>query len=886
LRRIKPLSVIMRQKIQVWPHAPDNGSFPVMISPDHAAMFWKTPVSEWVRSLSSTDIGLASDAASKRLREIGPNAVSARARWAFLKKLWRRATEPVVIILVAAALVSLAIGDRVGFWMILVILLLSISLDFLQEHKADKAADDLKRSVSIKADVLRDGRLQAIDAELIVPGDVVELRAGDLVPADGLVLSASELHINQAQLTGEPYPVRKSPGISAGDDVSDAANALFKGSSVVSGTGQMLVISTGARTQFGSIAKALTKDEPPTAFERDMHRFGLFIVKLTGGLIVFVLLAHLAVARPLAESFLFVLALAVGLTPELLPMITTVSLARGAMRLAKGGVIVKRLTALHSLAAMDVFCTDKTGTLTEARITLVRHIREDGEDDAAVFRLAWLNSHFETGVRSALDDAILAHGTPEDVSECLRLDEAPFDFERRRISVLVGDGQTRLLIVKGAPEDVIAHCRSVEHRDLSTKEMTDDDRSKLLALHDGLAADGHRLLGVAWKAMPPDCTSCGIADEDDLVFAGFAVFLDPPKPSARLAIDHLKSAGVAVKVVSGDNEHVVAHVARALGLADGPILTGRDIAALDDHALQARVDGTSLFCRVDPAQKTRVIAALCARGHTVGYMGDGINDAPSLRAADVGLSVEDAVDVAKDAADLILTRPDLDIVAASVLEGRRTFANVMKYVLMGTSSNFGNMISMAAASLFLPFLPMLPIQILLNNLIYDASESGIPFDTVNAKDLSLPQLWDIAALRRFTLIMGGLSSAFDLALFAMMKLVFETTPEVFRTAWFLESMATQILVIFVIRTKGSLFASKPHPLLVISSLAALAAAMAIPVSPLGAWFGFVPIGWPLMAALFSVAVAYLLLAETLKRKAQPTRPMRLGPSLPRTPATH
>jgi Mg2+-importing ATPase len=844
---------------------------PAHVPPPASGPFWRTLAARLVESLGARPDGLTSAEAAQRLKRFGANAFDRRDRFLILRKIWRKATEPLVLILAAAAAVSAATGDKAGFLTIVAILSLSIAIDVFQEARAESAAEALKKAVAVHADALRDGALAAVPIRALVPGDVVEVRAGDVIPADGVVLSARDLFVNQALLTGEPYPIEKSATPAQSDDMAEATNALFMGASVVSGVGRMLVVRTGAATQMGDIASALEASEPPSAFEKSMRQFGRLVVRLTSVLVLVVLLAHLSSHRPMLDSFLFALALAVGLTPELLPMIMTVSLSRGAMRLATEGVIVKHLPAIHSLGAMEVLCTDKTGTLTEARIALMRTIREDGDDDDAVFEYAWLNSSFETGVRSPLDDAVLAHGKPADPEKWRKIDEIPFDFERRRVSVLLERDGKRVLIAKGAPEDILHHCTHVESRDRVVRPLDPASRVALEKLHDRFAADGMRLLGIAWRAMPDDATSCHIEDEDKLVFAGYAAFLDPPKASAADALQKLAATGVTVKVVSGDNDLVVRHLARAIGLDAESCLTGADIAAMDDSALAAAAQRTTLFCRVSPAQKTRIILALKARGATVGYLGDGVNDAPSLQAADAGISVEDAVDVAKQAADMILTRPDLHILALAAVEGRRTFANISKYLLMGTSSNFGNMLSMAVASLFLPFLPMLPVQILVNNLLYDISELGIPFDRVAASETAGPQRWDMDALKRFTFVMGAVSSCFDLATFAILIFGFGADPATFRTAWFVESMATQILVIFIIRSRGALFASAPHPALVASSLGALAVAVALPfVLPVG-WLGFAPLSPALGAAVVAIVIAYLATAALARRFARPAR---------------
>ncbi len=836
--------------------------------------FWRLEAGALAQALGCKTEGLSRVEAESRLNRFGPNSVETPAPFRFLRMLARRASEPLVLILAICALLSGLAGDMVGFWMILAILAVSIVMDVVQEYRAGAAAEALRHAVAVHADVLRDGTVVPIPSQGVVPGDIVQLRAGDLVPADGVVIEARDLHANQAALTGEPFPAAKDGTVAASDDLSEATNALFSGSSIVSGSGRMLVVATGARTRFGAIAGALAGSEAPTAFERDMRVFGMLIVKLTGALVVLVLAAHLAFSRPLLDSVLFALALAVGLTPSLLPMIMTVSLSKGALRLAKGGVIVKRLSALHTLGAIDVFCTDKTGTLTEAKIAMQGALRGDGAEDAEVSHLAYLNSTFESGVRSVLDDAVLQYQPVPDIAGWRKIDEAPFDFERRRVSVLAENAARRILITKGAPEDVLAHCVAMENRDGSIAPLDAAALAQLMALHDKLANEGLRLLAVAFRAVDATMARCTPQDETDLTFAGYAVFLDPPKASAGEALRALKKAGVALKVISGDNELVVRHIAKALGLPSDHVLTGQDVARLDEPALRARAGETDLFCRVDPIQKRRIILALQGRGRVVGYLGDGINDAPSLQAADVGISVDGAVDVARQAADLILTKPDLGLVAAGIAEGRRTFSNIMKYIRMGTSSNFGNMVSMALASLFLPFLPMLPVQILFNNLLYDASEMGIPFDSVEKDEQTHPQHWDMRALRRFTFVMGLLSSVFDIATFTLLMKVFHAPEALFRTAWFMESMATQILVIFVIRTRAPFRGQMPHPALSATSLGALVLALITPFTPLGAVLGFVPIDAKLAGALAGLVIFYLLLAEGLKRVITPHRPSR------------
>ncbi len=829
--------------------------------------FWSVPTQALLDRLAAAPTGLSRMEAEDRLARDGPNTVAEAPRLHIFRKIARRFAEPLVAILLVAAAISGATGDLGSFGIILTVVVLSIALDIFQEHRAERAAEALKRSVAVHADVRRDGIVSAIPVEQLVPGDVVELRAGDLVPADGIVLESHNAHANEALMTGEPYPADKYPGPCNAVTPPEAFNALFAGTSIISGEATMLVVATGKATRFGAIAAALGSQEPPTEFERGIHRLGLLILRLTVFLTLFVLLMHLAFARPVLDSFLFAVALAVGLTPELLPMIMTVTLARGALRMAGKRVVVKKLAAIHDLGAMDVLCTDKTGTLTEARIALLRHPGPDRADSERVLMLAAVNSRFETGVRSPLDEAIVRHAADVSLDSWLKIDELPFDFERRRISVLVERDGARLLIVKGAPEEILARANSVDSGDGQALPVDPPVRAKLQQIERDEAAQGNRVLAVAWKPMPKDRDQLLPADECNLVICGFCVFVDPPKPDAAEAIARLASAGVQVKILSGDSVAVVRHLAGLLGMTDRGAITGGEVAELSEAALAARVETIDLYARLSPDQKTRVVSALRQRGRTVGFLGDGVNDAPAIHAADVGLSVEGATDVAREAADMIMLVRNLKVLADGVEEGRRTFANILKYVRMATSSNFGNMLSMALASIFLPFLPMTPIQVLLNNLIYDLSEIGIPFDRVEASEISRPRAWDMTEILRFTAVMGTLSSVFDIAIFLILVFGFQTPPELFRTAWFLESIATQILVIFVIRTHAPAWLSRPHPVLVATSLTALAAAPILVFSPVAARLGFVPVPGALIATIGLIALTYLVVAEFAKRVA-------------------
>jgi Mg2+-importing ATPase len=837
-----------------------------------------------------SETGLSTPQAQALLQQHGPNVLQKAQHRALLLQFLVCFRNPLVLVLLAASALSALTGDATGALIIGVIVFLSVTLDFVQAHRAGQAAEKLALQVAVTATVLRDGApCERVVSEL-VPGDVVLLSAGDLVPADAVLLEAKDFFVNQSQLTGEPFPVEKKPDAASTPGATpdpqqgwelDADARIFLGSSVVSGSARAVIGRTGSATAIGQIAVDLNHTAPPTAFEQGTRQFGLLIMRLTLLMVLFTLLVNVALHRPLLESFLFAVALAVGLTPELLPMVVSVTLTRGALRMAALNVIVKRPSAIQDMGAMDVLCTDKTGTLTEARIHLEQHLDPQGQPSQQVLQLAYLNSFFESGLKSPLDDAILQH-SEVDASGWRKIDEVPFDFERRRVSVLLqattpgsgsgsgaagagADSGGRRLIAKGAPEDILGLCTHYVNAAQQAQPLDAPARTQMEAQFNRLGEDGFRVLGVAWRDEPQQMDHAVVSDESALVFAGFAAFLDPPKASAALALQAMAQSGVAVKIVTGDNERVTRHVCAQLGVPVQGLLTGSEIAALNDDALRARVEDVNLFCRVNPAQKNRIILALKSRGHVVGYLGDGINDAPSLHTADVGLSVAGAVDVAKQAAAMILLENDLMVLHAGILEGRRTFGNVMKYIMMATSSNFGNMFSMAAATLLLPFLPMLPLQILLNNLLYDVSEIALPLDDVDAQDLAAPKRWNMGFIRNFMLTIGPISSLFDFLTFYLLNRLLHADEALFHTGWFVESIATQVLVIFVIRTRRNPLRSRPNRWLVLTSLGVVALALALPFTPLAPWLGFAPLPASYFALLAVLLPAYLLMVEGAKQ---------------------
>jgi Mg2+-importing ATPase len=832
--------------------------------------FWSRSVDSTYAALLCGRGGLSGAEAVARLARYGSNSDAGSKRVGAIQAVLRRLLEPLSLILLVAAVVSAGTGDVVGGSIIAVILIVSIGLDTLQEGHAAQAAEVLRQSVALSAEVRRDGVYLQVPVDQVVPGDVIRVRAGDIIPADALVIESTAFTANEAALTGEPYPVEKRPGPAAGLSASEAKGALFRGAVAQTGEAIALVVNTGRATIFGAAASALDEATEASPFEKDLRAFGLLTARLTMALVLVVLATSVFFGRPVLQSLLFAVALAVGLTPELLPMITTVTLSRGAMRMARRKVIVKRLASIHDLGAMTVLCTDKTGTLTSAEITLARSIPVCGDDDPRSAQLAAVAASLG-GDRGALDAALVA-ANPQAAAGWTLHGRHPFDFTRRMGSVLASGPEGDVLIAKGAPEAILALCTSYR-RDGVVATMSATERNAALVLvHDLADKDGLRTIGVASRVWQGAARDPGTEDETELVFEGLCAFADPPKPTAGAAIARLAAAGVRLKILSGDDPIVVRRLAGLVGLRADRVLSGSDITHLSDDALAVQVHSVDAYGRLAPDQKSRLIRALQAGGAVVGYLGDGINDAPALKAADIGLSVSGATGVAQAAADMILLDQDLEVVADGVAEGRRTFANILKYVRMGASSNFGNMLSMAVASLFLPFLPMLPTQILLNNLLYDFSEIGIPFDTVQPEAVARPQVWDMRALIRFAAVMGPLSSAFDLLTFGGLIYLFHASPPEFRTAWFLESMATQILVIFIIRTNGRPWADLPRPTLAATSLGALVVAMIVPFTPIATLFGFQTPPLAMSGGILLVVAVYLVCAELFKQAAIGTMP--------------
>lgn len=823
--------------------------------------FWRISLAEVFATLQCGVEGLTTLEAGLRLVTNGPNELDKSTHYHVLWQWLRKLRSPLVLLLLAACFVSAGAGDFASSAIIAAIILVSVTLDFVQEYRANVTAERLQACTALRTSTLRDGEVAHLPHAELVPGDIIILGAGDLIPADCRLLQADDLFVDQELHSGESFPVEKGIDDAANDALFSATNCIMRGSTVITGRAHAIICRTGMATELGTVARSLARPPDVSSFERGLQNFGAMILRVTALLILSVMLINAYLARPLLESFMFALALAVGLTPELLPMVVSVTLARGAQRLAGTQVLVKRLAAISDFGSMDILCTDKTGTLTEAAIQLERHVDSEGCDSECVPELVYYNSFFETGVRSPLDEAIVRHREIRHEGWC-KIDEIPFDFERRRVSVLIDDGTQRLLIVKGAPEEILRLSDRYESRGIATLDHA--ARARIGLFHESLGSEGFRVLGVAVRQMPRDHTVAVASDESGMVFTGFAAFLDPPKKSARAALEALGKDHVDVKILTGDSENVTLHLCAQLGIRSPVVLSGSQIGTMTEAALAVAAERTQLFCRVSPIQKQAVIRALQARGKVVGYLGDGINDAPALQSADVGISVDSAADVAKAAADVILMKQDLGVLHLGIIEGRRTFANIMKYIMMGTSSNFGNMFSMAGAALVLPFLPMLPIQILLNNLLYDVSELPIPFDTVDRGELSHPQHWDLGVVRNFMMLIGPVSSAFDFVVFFILARVFSANEAQFHTGWFIESIASQILVIFIVRTRARPWRSKAHPLLVGCALITIVCAAGLPYTPAGRLFGFVPLPGAILVALSLVTALYLAAAETAK----------------------
>ncbi len=796
------------------------------------------------------------------MNESGPNELAAKSLRAKVIEIVHAALSPLVLILLVACVASGFLGQVVDAVIIGGMVVLSAGVNFWQTFRSERAVKRLQAQVAPTATVRRDDRWTEIPRREIVVGDVVRLCAGDLVPADVRLVEAADLHVQQAALTGESLPVEKSasPGsVAAGPD---SPELLFLGTSIVSGTASAVVLATGRATAFGDIVARLAARPDETEFDRGMRRFGMLILQTVTFLVLFILVVNVALGRNALESILFSVALAVGLTPEFLPMITTVTLAKGALRMAREKVIVKHLAAIQNLGSIDILCSDKTGTLTAGTMSLDASLDPRGSPSQRALVLGRLNSEFESGIRSPLDTAILEGAGLADGYR--KTDEVPFDFERRRLSVVLEHGDAFMLVTKGAPEGVLDACSSYEV-DGDVRVLDVDTRSRSLATFRELSSRGFRVLAVACRAVAQG-TGFHASDERELTFVGFLTFADHLLDGVQASIADLNRDGVQIKIVTGDNELVTRYICGQCGIDAGRIVLGSELDHLDEPALAHLAEQTAVFARVSPGQKHRIIQALKAGGHVVGFMGDGINDAPSLHAADVGISVAGAVDIAREASDIILLERRLDVLHAGIIAGRSSFGNVLKYLLMGTSSNFGNMFSMAGATLLLPFLPMLPTQILLNNFLYDLAQITIPTDNVDPIHIRRPQRWDIGLIRRFMIIMGPLSSIYDFLTFFALLHWFHFGEAGFHTGWFLESLATQTLVLFVIRTMGRPWSNRPSLPLAITTVLVVVIGGVLPFTPVASALGLVPLPLSYFAFVAVVVVTYLGLVEIVKHR--------------------
>ena len=830
-----------------------------------------------LKQLDTTFEGLTDEAAAQRLSAFGPNLVAHERQQSLVEELIGRAKNPLNFLLLSLAALSYFLGDKRAAAVIAVMVLLSVTLAFVQEHRSNNAAAKLRAMVRTTATVLRRSgtgeQVLEVPIEQLVPGDLVRLSAGDLVPADVRVLAAKDLFLNEASLTGEAMPVEKSAATGDGrrDAPADLPNVCFMGSNVLSGAGTAVVVQTGAATCFGDLAGMLVGERAPTSFDKGVVRFTWLMIRFMAVMVPSVFVINGMTKGDWLEALMFALAVAVGLTPEMLPMIVTVNLAKGAIAMSRKRVIVKRLNAIQNFGAMDVLCTDKTGTLTQDKIILMHHVDLHGQESNRVLEYAYLNSHFQSGLKNLLDVAVLDHVELKEHVQLEhrfeKIDELPFDFSRRRMSVVLSTEEKKhLLICKGAVEEVFAACAHYAMDD----EVAPLDASHLVQMQQqtvSLNADGFRVIAVAYKEIPDPRPTYHTADESSLILLGYIAFLDPPKESARTAIAALARSGVRVKILTGDNDIIARKICREVGVATDDVLLGGDIDKLTDQQLAHRLETVTLCAKVSPAQKSRIIEALHLEGHVVGFLGDGINDGPALKSADVGISVDTAVDIAKESADIILLEKSLMVLSDGVLEGRKIFGNIVKYIKMGASSNFGNMLSVLGASIFLPFLPMAPIQVLTNNLLYDFSQTTIPTDNVDEEYLASPRRWDIGNIFKFMVFIGPISSIYDYATYAMMLFIFDcwTNPPLFQTGWFVESLLTQTLIIHIIRTaKIPFIESRSSSALIVTTLLVCAVGISLPFTWAGGALGFVPLPWLYWPLVASMLLSYAILTHLVK----------------------
>lgn len=824
--------------------------------------YWSLPFTAVLQYFHSNPKGLTTEEAASRLKVYGENSIKAQKKTTPLLLFFNQFKNPIILILILATAISIATGDLLDSLIILAIVLGSGVLSFLQEYSASNAIEKLRSKIQIKSSVIRNGKLLRISSEALVPGDIITLSAGCLIPADGLILECPDFYVNQSILTGEAFPVeKKAEPVHEEANIAERQNCIFMGTNVHSGSATMLVTHTGTSTEFGQIAKRLSLRPPETEFERGVRHFGYLLTEMMLILTIAIFAINVIFQKPAIESLLFSVALAVGITPQLLPAIISITLAKGSRTMSKQGVIVRRLTSIENFGSMDVLCTDKTGTLTEGVVRLDGAMDVKGESSEAVFLLAYLNASLQNGLIDPLDEAIKDNHSP-DIGSIKKQGEIPYDFSRKRLSIIVQDGKECKLIVKGALSRILDICNQIQ-----TDTLVQPIDNALLESIQQRFADwsekGFRVLGAAQKSISMK-EKYSVADERDMVFMGFLLFFDPPKKDVIQTITELANLGVQLKIITGDNKLVALHIANTIGLNVSGTLTGAEIAKLSDESLWNVVENTNLFSEVDPNQKERIILALKKKNHVVGYMGDGINDAPALHASDVSISVNSAVDVAKEAADFVLLEKSLAALKRGIELGRATFANTLKYIYITTSANFGNMFSMAGASLFMPFLPLLPKQILMINFMTDFPALTIASDSVDTEMINKPHRWDIRFIRKFMFTFGLISSVFDYITFAVLLIGFKAQQELFQSGWFILSILTELMVLLVMRTRKPFFKSKPAPILLYSSIIIGIITLALPYLPLQTILNIAPLPPLTLLALLGVAVLYIITTEIAK----------------------
>jgi Mg2+-importing ATPase len=824
--------------------------------------FWNIPAAELLNRLSATANGLSSNEVLKRLTSYGANRLDPPKRWVTFTLLTAQFKSPIILILLFATGLSFFLHDPVDALIILIIILVSGMLGFWQEHSASNAVSKLLAMVQIKSTVFRDGTEKEVPVEEIVPGDIAILNAGDIVPGDCLLLESKDLYVDEAMLTGETFPVEKTVSVLAADTpLAQRTNTIWMGTHIVSGSATAIVTLTGKHTEFGKVSERLKLRIPETDFEHGIRRFGYFLGEVTLVLVVIIFAINVYLHKPVLESFLFSLALAVGLTPQLLPAIISINLAHGAKKMAEKKVIVKRLASIENFGSMNVLCSDKTGTLTEGTVQVESAQDVSGNLNEKVFLYSYLNAFYETGFTNPIDQAIL-NFRKIDLSDYHKHDEIPYDFLRKRLSIAVGHHDEHMMITKGALINILDVCSSAETNDGKIVEIA-SVQDQIQKQFSEFSNKGFRTLGIAYKNLPSESVLTK-SDEKDLIFMGFLTLFDPPKENITNTINSLKKLGISLKVITGDNHLVAANLSKKLGLSDTKIITGPKLSNMSDAALVKSVGLVDVFAEIEPNQKERIITAMRKAGNVVGYIGDGINDASALHAADVGISVDSAADVAKDASDIVLLEKDLSVLIEGVKEGRMTFANTLKYVFMATSANFGNMFSMAGISLFIPFLPLLPKQILLTNLLTDFPEMTIATDRVDEEMVDYPRRWDIKAIRKFMISFGLVSSVFDYLTFGLLLLVLHANEGQFRTGWFMESVISASMIVLVIRSRKPFFRSKPGKYLLISTLSIAVITLIFPFTPLGNILGFSPLSFSTYLLLLLIVAIYIISAEITK----------------------